>query len=135
MQINPLSFKSLMVFTLEDNKPKAPIPLLMKAAFDNNPKLSSYLLTDVVEFNDDKIDGTVHNASKNFAKRLDVKYKKQLPKDSKKVILTEANFHVNAHETKKRYFLTASTNDKEEELHNILSKSAEYYVAKFGFKK
>ncbi len=136
MNIPPVSFKSLMVFTLEDGKPTESIPNLMQTAFDYNPSLSNYSLQkDVFHFNDAKIDGTVNNAAKNFARRLDLKYKHLLPKGSKKVILTEADFYVSSKETKKRYFLTASTDNEEENIHNILSKSSDYYVAKFGLKR
>lgn len=124
-----------MVFTLNDNKPKANIPQLMKISFNNNPALKCYNLTDTVEFKEEKIDGTVHNAARNFAERLDAKYKKDLPKGSKKVILTEADFYVNPKETQKRYFLTGATDEVEERLHNILSKSSVFYTAKFRRKR
>lgn len=135
MNIPPVSFGSLMVFTLNDNKPKANIPQLMKISFHNNPALKQYELTDTVEFKEEKIDGTVHNAAQNFAERLDAKYKKDLPKNSKKVILTEADFYVSPKETQKRYFLTGATNEVEQKLHSILSKSSVFYTAKFRHKR
>ncbi len=132
MTIRPVSFGSLMVFTLNDNKPNVPIPMLMRISFNNNPTLKkNYNLKDMVEFTEEKIDGTVHNAAQNFAERLDAKYKSQLPKGSKNVILTEADFYVNPRETQKRYFLTAATNDDERKIHNALNKSLNFFVAKF----
>lgn len=134
MSINPVSFGSLLVFTLNDDKPKAPVPILMKTAFNNNPQLKNYTLTDTVSFSE-KIDGTVHNASRNFAENLDRLYKEELPKGSKKVKLTEVDFYVNPRDTQKRYFLTAATDDEETKIHDILSKSAVFYTAKFRHKK
>ena len=83
----------------------------------------------------EKIDGTVHNAAKNFAENLDRLYKKELPKGSKRVKLTEVDFYVNPRETQKRYFLTAATNDDENKIHEILSQSSVFYTAKFNNKR
>ncbi len=135
MNIPRVSFGSLMVFTINDGKPKASVPQLVKIAFNNNPVIrNNYYLSDTVEFSE-KIDGTVYKAADEFAERLDDEYSKQLPKGSKKVILTSADFYVNPRETEKRYFLTAATDDDEEKLHNILSKSSAFYVNKFGYKR
>ena len=134
MKSSPVSFGSLMVFTIKDNKPKATIPVLMKASFSNNPKLTKYNLQDTFHHSE-KIDGTVHNAAKKFAAQLDVQYKNRLPKGSSKVILTEADFYVNPHKTEKRYFITAATNDDEEKIHEELSSSSFFYSARFGNKK
>ena len=134
MNIRPVSFGSLMVFTLNDNKPKADIPTLMKISFNNMQELKQYTLTDTVSFSE-KIDGTVHNAAKNFAEDLDRLYKKELPKGSKRVKLTEVDFYVNPRETQKRYFLTAATNDDENKIHEILSQSSVFYTAKFSNKR
>ena len=134
MNIRPVSFGSLMVFTLNDNKPKADIPTLMKISFNNNKQLKQYTLTDTVSFSE-KIDGTVHNAAKNFAEDLDRLYKKELPKGSKRVKLTEVDFYVNPRETQKRYFLTAATNDDENKIHERLSQSSVFYTAKFSNKR
>ncbi len=135
MNIPPISFGSLMVFTLNDHKPKASIPQLLKISFDNNKSLRNYNLVDTFQKHDEVIDGTVHNAAQNFAEDLDRKYKSILPKGSKDVILTQAEFTINPRETQTRYFLTAATNDDEERLHNILSKSSVYYTAKFRNKR
>ncbi|MCD7739794.1 MAG: hypothetical protein LUH11_00390 [Candidatus Gastranaerophilales bacterium] len=136
--MKPVSFGSLMVFTLNDNKAKLDVPSYMKLAFNNNNDLKKYKLTDTVEFNkefNEEIDGTVHNAAKNFAEKLDVLYKDKLQKGSQKVILTEADFYVSPRETQKRYFLTAATDADEKKIHNILSKSSMFYTAKFGYKQ
>ena len=134
MSIKPVSFGSLMVFTLNDDKPKAPVLNLVRTAFNNNPHLKKYNLTDTVTFCE-KIDGTVHNASRNFAENLDKLYKDELPKGSKNVKLTEVDFYVNPRDTQKRYFLTAATDDDETKIHDILSKSSIFYTAKFRHKK
>ena len=120
--IKPVSFGSLMVFTINDNRPKASIPQLMKISFNNNPALKTYTLTDTIEYTQEKIDGTVHNAAQNFAERLDKEYKNKLPKGSRRVILTEADFYVNPRDTQKKYFLTAATNDDEKKIHKALNK-------------
>ncbi len=134
MNINPISFKSLMVFTLNDGKPKAPMPVLIQTAFRNNPKLKAYKLTDTATFNED-IDGTVHNAAMNFAKRLDELYRNILTKGSKKVKLTKVNFYVNPRETEERYFLTAATEEDEKRIHKLISRTDKFYSAKFGQKQ
>ena len=134
MNIPQVSFGSLMVFTIKDGKPRASVPQLVKASFNNNPALRGYQLTDTVQFTEEKIDGTVSKAADNFAKRLDEKYKKELPEGSKKVILTEADFYVSPRKTEKRYFLTADGKE-EDKLHKILTKSSAFYVNKFGYKR
>ena len=140
MRISPVSFRSLMVFTLQDNNVKSPeqkskiIPQMMKVSFNNNPQLKNYRLQDIQKYSE-KIDGTVHNAAKNLAEDLDHKYKHHLPKGSNKVILTEADFYINPQlDTVKKYFLTAATNKDEERIHKALCKSSVFYVAKFGHK-
>ncbi len=130
MRVSPVSFKSLMVFTLPDDKPSLETPQLMQLSFEHNKNLQNYYLTDLVHYNE-KIDGTVHNAAADFAEKLDEQYKEKLPKGSKKVMFTEADFYVNPRETQKRYFLTAATNEDEEKLHRVLSKSSAYYTVKF----
>ena len=135
MNIPPVSFGSLMVFTINDDKPKASIPQLLRISFNNNRSLKNYNLVDTFEKYGDVVDGTVHNAAQNFAETLDRKYKSILPKGSKDVILTQAEFTINPRETRTRYFLTAATNDDEERIHNILSKSSVYYTAKFRNKR
>ena len=135
MNIPPVSFGSLMVFNLNDDKPKASIPQLLKISFNNNKALKNYHLVDTFQKHDEIINGTVHNAAQNFAEDLDRKYKSRLPKGSKEVILTQVEFTINPRETQTRYFLTAATNDDEVKLHNILSKSSVFYTAKFRTKR
>lgn len=133
MRVSPVSFKSLMVFTLKGDKPSAGIPDIMAYTFQNNKNLkdNNYKLTTPVSYDKEKIDGTVHNAAADFATLLDKEYKKELPKGSKKVILTSADFYVNPRQTQKRYFLTAATNEDEEKIHKILSKSMAFFTVKF----
>ena len=135
MNLSPVSFGSTMVFTINDGKPKASVPALVKTAFKNNPELEDYILSDTFKYTEEKIDGTVHNAAPNFAEFLDKKYKELLPKGSNKVILTEAEFYVNPKETQKRYFITASNNEQESQIHKILSQGITLFSAKFGYKK
>lgn len=131
MSISPVSFGSLMVFTLNDGKPKAPVPTLVKTAFQNNDKLKDYTIRDGF-VHPEKIDGTVHNAAKDFALQLDRKYKKDMKKGLKEVRMTEADFYINSRETQKKYFLTASTKEEEAALLNILGKGSTLYVARFN---
>lgn len=131
MSIRPVSFGSLMVFTLKDGKPKADVPTLVKTAFNNNEQLREYHLQDGFKY-EEKIDGTVHNASKNFARTLDRRYQRQLPRGSKQVNFTEADFSINPRETEKRYFLTASSKEEETALLKILSQGSTLYVAQFN---
>ena len=135
MRVSPVSFKSLMVFTLPSDKPQLQVPQLMELSFSHSQALKGYALSDLVHYDKEKIDGTVHNAYADFAERLDNEYEGQLPKGSKKVIFTEADFYVkNPRETEKRYFLTAATKEDEDRLHKILSKSAAYYTVKYRTK-
>lgn len=130
MAIRPVSFGSLMVFTLKDGKPKADVPTLVKTAFNNNSHLRGYQLQDGFTYQE-KIDGTIHNAAKNFADILDKQYKSQLPKGSKRVNLTEAEFSVSPRKTEKRYFLSAAR-EEENTLLKILNQGSTLYAAKFS---
>ena len=79
------------------------------------------------------IDGTVHDASRNFAYSLNEKYKNLLPRGSNKVILTEADFNVkNREDIEQRYFLTAASNTDEAKIHNIISNSPLFLSARFS---
>ncbi len=143
MRISPVSFGSLFVFTLKDNKKKSAgqeseiIPQLMKVSFNNNPSLKKYELQDLRTYSK-KLDGTVYNAASNLATELDLKYQKQLPRGSNKVILTAADFYINPHNpelgTEKKYFLTAATTRDEKKIHKALSKSTVFYVERYGTK-
>ena len=134
MKTTPVSFGSLMVFTIKDDKPKAPVPALIKTTFDNNPDLFRYNLSDIVKFEEGIIDGSVHNAAPKFCEFLDKKYKNFLRKNPKNVIFTEANFRVNPFDTEKRYFITAASDADEDKIHKTLSKGITIYSAKFGYK-
>ena len=132
MKSSPVSFGSLMCFTINDGKPKASIPSMLNIAFACNPKLSGYQLEkDVVQFGGDAVDGTVHNAAADFCEKLDNLYKGMLPKGSNKVIITEADFYVNPRTTEKRYFLTAPSGDDENKILKALGVSNNFYTAKF----
>lgn len=134
MKTSPVSFKSLMVFTLDDGKPKAPVTALVRAAFDNNPDLSRYQLKkDIFEYSEVK-DGSVNNASTNMAKTLDDVHKNTLPKGSKQVIMSQTKFSIGP-TTNTKYFLTAATDDDEEKILKTLANGNTLYVAKFGLKK
>ncbi len=128
MAIRPVSFGSLMVFTLKDGKPKADVPTYVRTAFKNNEQLKGYELKEGYKY-EDEIDGTVHNAAKNFAITLDQRYAKDIK--PKQVNLTQAEFSVSPRKTETRYFLTASTREEEAALLKILSKGSTLYVAKF----
>ena len=128
MAIRPVSFGSLMVFTLKDGKPKADVPTYVRTAFKNNEQLKGYELKEGYKY-EDEIDGTVHNAANNFAITLDQRYAKDIK--PKQVNLTQAEFSVSPRKTETRYFLTASTREEEAALLKILSKGSTLYVAKF----
>lgn len=131
MAIRPVSFGSLMVFTIKDGKPKADVPTLVKTAFNNNSQLKGYQLKDGFRHYGE-VDGTIHNAAKNCASDLDQRYQYSFSKGSKQVNLTEADFSVSPTKTEKRYFLTAATKEEENALLKILSQSSTLYVAKFN---
>lgn len=132
MKTSPVSFGSLMCFTIDDGKPKASIPSMLNIAFVCNGKLSGYnLQKDVVEFKGEPVDGTVHNAAADFCEKLDREYKDKLPKGSNKVLITQANFYVNPRDIEKRYFITAPTADDENKILKALGSSNNFYTAKF----
>ena len=122
MKTNPVSFKSLLVFTIKDGKPKAPVPDLIRASFNNNDTLKQYGLDKDIAIFEEKIDGTVFNANSDFCQRLDKLYKNNLPKGSKRVMITQADFYVDPKNTEKRYFLTAATNEEENKILNFINK-------------
>ncbi len=133
MSIKPISFGSLLCFTLKDGKPKAPVPSMVMAAFRNNPGLKMYKLDQKIrQYKGEDIDGTVYNATGDFGKLLDKKYAHELPKGSNKVLLTEADFFVNPRQTEKRYFITAATYEDERKILDVLSKTNEFYTAKIN---
>ncbi len=133
MNISPVSFGSLMCFTLQDGKPKAPVPVFLKTAFKNNSSLKKYNLDkDITKFDKETIDGTVPNAASDFCYRLDDMYKGRLPKGCKRVILTQANFMGQDGKVEKRFFLTAATANDEEKILKTLAQGNTLYVSKFN---
>ncbi len=134
MNISPVSFKSLMCFTIKDGKAKAPVPDLVKVAFNHNKYLSSRYKLDkkITIYQGEAEDGTVFNAFGDFCQSLDKLYKNQLPKGSNRVILTEAPFYVSPREIEKRYFITAATFDDEEKILKTLSKNNNFYTVKLN---
>ena len=131
MSVKPVSFKSILVFTIKDGKPKADVPSLTRATFEYNNQLKKYNLQDTFE-HEEKLDGTVHNATKNFAIELDKKHRPAMLRADKRVFMTAADFYVNPRETEKRYFLTAATNEQEREILNVLNKGAVLYAVMFN---
>ncbi len=144
MRVNPVSFRSLQVFTLQSGKPKAPVPQLIKLAFDRNPELNGtapqsglrtllgfvptkYKLVDgtdefIAKDISEAQDGTVHEAYLQFARQLDDYYSKKMkPEDYDKVYLTKASFTKNPREMETRYFLTASSYRREGDINRILN--------------
>ncbi len=132
MRISPVSFGSLMICKIESGLPKPPVPQLIDTAFRTNKTLSGVYTLQPMKIHDEKIDGTVHDAARNFAFSLNEKYKSQLPKGSKKVILTEAEFYKNPRETEKKYFLTAATNYDEGTIHNAISNGSLFLSVRFS---
>lgn len=135
MKTNPVSFKSLLVFTINDGKPHAPIPDIVRAAFKNNPALKQYDFDTYVRTHDEEIDGTVYNANSDFCQLLDARYRNVLTKGSKRIIMTTADFLINPTDTQKRHFITAATADDEEKILKELGKSNHFYTARFKRKK
>lgn len=131
MKTSPVSFGSLMCFTINDGKPKASVPEMINLSFAMNSKLSGYdLQTDVIDFKGEPVDGTVHNAAADFCEKLDKLYKQMLPKGSNKVVITQADFYVNPRDTEKRYFITAPTADDENKILKALGPSNNFYTVK-----
>ena len=135
MKTPPVSFGSIMVFTLNDGRPKAPIPLLIRTAFLNNDALKKYqLLDDTYEYHGRPIDGLAHNITADFCKFLDREYAGMLPLSSNKVVLTEADFYTGPVKKQRKYFITAPTESDEKKIHMTLGKGLTLLSAKFGHK-
>ena len=130
MRTNPVSFGSIMLFTINDGKPKAKVPEMIRAAFDNNPALLDYELLDTF-YCKEEVDGTVYNAAPNFASMLDKKFREFLSNNSRKVIFTEAEFYVSPRDKEKRYFLTAPSSSDEAKIHSALSRGITLFAARF----
>lgn len=135
MKTSPVSFGSLMCFTLKNNKPKAPVTDMVKMAFMCNDKLANYDLCDDVLVHEEKVKGYVHNAAADFCDVLDMKYRGNvLPKGSNRVVLTEADFYVNSGNTEKKYFITAPTPKDEDIILRALSVSNDFYTVRLAGK-
>ncbi len=135
MKTSPVSFGSLMAFTINDKKPKENAGNMVKTAFIFNYNLSDDYVLEQVKYQGIPIDSSVNNAVPGFCKFLDEQYKNYFKKNSKKVIMTEADFYVNSNEIQKRYFLTASNDKKEKHIQSILGSGFTLFVAKFYDKK
>lgn len=134
MNVSPVSFGSLMVFKLNDGKPDKILEQFMKVSFAKNPDLAQYSL-DATKEAVGVEDGTVHNSAMNYARNLDEAYKAYLQLNPKKVVLTKARFSTNRNKVDTKYFLTAATAEDEEKIHQTLSKSKDFFVAKFYSRK
>lgn len=130
MRVSNVSFGSFMVFQINDGDAHASIPALVRASFNNNPALQSYNLKDTFHHNE-LMDGTTHNAISDFCDYLDKKYRKILPKKSKNVFLTEAEFSKNPWESGKKYFITAADYKTEKQIFNTLNKSQYLHAVKY----
>lgn len=138
MNVSPVSFGSLMVFRFQ--KPGNQVPLHQEVGLSfpdehgngGNPKLQEYQFS--AYHYKEKYDSTTWNANKNFAKRLDKQYRKQVgafKSNPKRVIFTEVDAYVSPFKTEKKYFITAATDADEEKIHKILCESKRYYIAKW----
>lgn len=135
MRTSPVSFGSIMVFTINDGKPKADTGDMIRTAFKYNYDLAEFKLLDTIQYTGEEIDGSVYNAAPSFAQLLDKKYRDLVPKGSNKVVLTEADFYVNPREKQKRYFITANSDREESRLQRILGQGMFLFAAKFYDKK
>ena len=55
MKTSPVSFRSLMCFTIDNGQPKLAIPEMIQTAFTYNDKLSGYTLEkDIFEYDNIK---------------------------------------------------------------------------------
>ena len=130
MNVSPVSFGSLMVFTVENGKS---VHELMKKSFSNNLALKDYKLKEetIMYYEDD---GSVHNVVLDIIRKLDRKYRghdKQLPNGSKEVLFTEAHIAKKKNEPKIKYFLTAATKRDEKRIFKALNESEQYIVTKY----
>ncbi len=133
MKSSPVSFGSLMCFSISQ-RPSVGIPDMLKLSFNRNPNLNMYNLQDTFTYTADKPDGTVHNAYDKFTAFLDRLHAPKLPKGSKNVIVTEADFFVNPYKTEKKYFVTAATAEDEKKIFEELTNTREFYTVQFRTK-
>lgn len=138
MNVSPVSFGSLMVFKFDKPGNQVSLKDEISLSFPDidgkggNSALKDYQFT--THNYEEKYDGTVWNANKKFARQLDKYYRNRLnifKSNPKKVVFTEVDSYVNPFKTKKKYFLTASSDFEEAKLHKILCESKRYYVARW----
>ena len=151
MKMSNVSFGSIMVCRLKRPGNLLPLKDEISLSFPDekgiggDPALKDYRLSTNTmyptrgskpdEINENEApDGTVYNAFKNYALKLDDKYRQKLGlfKDNpKEVIFTEVDFFVSPRKTEKRYFLTAATPEDEIKIHKTLSKTTRYLVGRW----
>ena len=150
MNISPVSFGSLMVGRTPKPGNQAPIKELVALSFPEsngdggNPMLRNYRFDDKTHcptrdaknnlIEEQTPDGTVFNAFKNYALKLDDLYRKKLDafkNNPQKVIFTEVDFYISPRKTEKRYFLTAATEEDEIKIHKVISESRDYLTLKW----
>ncbi len=134
MKTSPVSFGTLMCFSIK-KKPEVSTPDLLRLSFVRNPSLREYNLQDTFQYTVNEPDFTVSEAASNFGKMLDKLHKPKLPKGSKDVILTEANFCISPTDKKKKYFITAATNKDEEKIFEELRGTTEFYTVRVSRKE
>ena len=130
--MKPVSFGSLMAFTVKNNNNY--LPQMLNNSF-TSPTTShrldrNYVLVERPHAGD-VYDGTAFNATKNIANRLDNEYKKDFHVNPRKVFLTPVKISDRSGEIQTRYFITAATQEDEDIIHNSLSGTSQFLVAKF----
>ena len=151
MRIPNVSFKSIMVFTLDDKKSKQSVPDFLKTTFKTKQSLNKrYKLVCPTEdefkknpndkynqypykYEGEAIDAMIYNANTDFARKLDELHKERLSKNPNEVILTEAEFLTSPAQIEKRYFLTAANGKEEDFIQKVYTKVKRnpYFFAKF----
>ncbi len=130
--MRPVSFGSLMAFTVKNNNNY--IPQMLNNSFTsqttNHHLNEKYVLVEK-PLEKDVYDGTAFNATKNVANKLDNKYKDDFYVNPRKVFLTPVKISDRSGEIQTRYFITAATQEDEDTIHNSLSGTNQFLVAKF----
>lgn len=130
--MKPVSFGSLMAFTVKHNNNY--LPQMLKASFESTTTAhhlnEKYVLVEK-PLEKDVYDGTAFNATKNVANKLDNKYNKDFDVNPRKVFLTPVKISDRSGAIQTRYFITAATQEDEDTIHNSLSGTNQFLVAKF----
>lgn len=130
--MKPVSFGSLMAFTVKHNNNY--LSEMLKASF-TSPTTAHHLNEKYVlvekPLERDVYDGTAFNATKNVANKLDNKYKEDFRVNPRKVFLTPVKISDRSGAIQTRYFITAATQEDEDTIHNSLSGTNQFLVAKF----